>query len=123
MVIIMSLVGAMMSLAGWEIGVIESIDIAVAAGMSVDYVLHLVHAYGTHLGSPAERARGALADMGVSLTAGAVTTIGALSALFFCHLAWFVLFGQFVVMLLSCAYFTSMVFLPAALAVGGGAKS
>ena len=36
-----------MDLLGWELGTVESICLTIVAGFSVDYVVHLAHAY-TH---------------------------------------------------------------------------
>ena len=36
---------ALMVFYGWELNVIESIDVSIAGGMAVDYVLHMSHAY------------------------------------------------------------------------------
>ena len=41
---LMCVLGAMQSL-GWELGTIEAILISITAGFSVDYVVHLAHAY------------------------------------------------------------------------------
>ena len=53
---------------GWELGTVESICFTIVAGFSVDYVVHLAHAY-VHSTSPtrAERVRDALAEMGISV--------------------------------------------------------
>merc|ERR1711977_758182 len=42
--ILASVLGAMVAL-GWELGTIESICLTILAGFSVDYVVHLAHAF------------------------------------------------------------------------------
>eukprot|EP00619_Florenciella_sp_RCC1007_P016010 CAMPEP_0205933334 /NCGR_PEP_ID=MMETSP1325-20131115/32763_1 /ASSEMBLY_ACC=CAM_ASM_000708 /TAXON_ID=236786 /ORGANISM="Florenciella sp., Strain RCC1007" /LENGTH=61 /DNA_ID=CAMNT_0053303175 /DNA_START=42 /DNA_END=224 /DNA_ORIENTATION=+ len=42
---VLSFVFCLMCMAGWKINVLESIDISIASGMAVDFVLHLAHSY------------------------------------------------------------------------------
>merc|ERR1711907_453742 len=59
---------AMMRIAGYELGTITSISITILAGFSVDYVVHLAHAYETSSrSSRREKAHEALEVMGISV--------------------------------------------------------
>jgi predicted RND superfamily exporter protein len=72
---IVSFVFMLMSMLGWKINVIESIGLSLAAGLSVDYVLHLMHAYDHHgADTPEEKMRSALTEMGISVTYGCMTS-------------------------------------------------
>ena len=103
---------------GWELGTIESICLTIVAGFSVDYVVHLAHAYthnsgigggagtgggagaggGLVLASRAERVRGALGEMGISVLSGMATSVLASVPLFMCIIMTFNKFGSFLCM-------------------------
>ena len=61
---------------GWNLGVTEAITVIMVVGLSVDYSVHLSHAYcdskKKHRWS---RARDAIEAVGISVFSGAVTTI------------------------------------------------
>ena len=61
---------------GWDLGTAESITIVILIGFSMDYTLHLSDAY---MESPhsnrADRTRDAMTHLGISVTAGALTTL------------------------------------------------
>merc|ERR1712038_1401274 len=50
---------------GWTLGTIEAILISILAGFSVDYVIHLAHAYYHAEGDVNERVIAAYGDMGI----------------------------------------------------------
>ena len=88
--------GAMV-FAGWELGNMESICLTILAGFCVDYIVHLAHSY---MESPDRsdreaRVRYSVGHMGVSVLAGALTSLGASLLLFFCTLRFFSTFGIF----------------------------
>jgi len=116
---VISMVFAEMVTFGWEVNILEAVDISIAGGMSVDYVLHLAHSYNSQTGDHSHKVRKALEEMGVSVTSGMFTTFFACIALFLCDMLWFRLFGCFIAMVILSAYFTSMVGLMALLAVCG----
>jgi predicted RND superfamily exporter protein len=87
--------------------------------MSVDYLLHLVHSYKHQHGDSQKRVRGALEEMGVSITSGLITTFMACIALFLTDMLWFQLFGCFVAMVIFSAFFVAMIGLMALLAEFG----
>merc|ERR1711904_651261 len=78
---------AMMRIAGYELGTITSISITILAGFSVDYVVHLAHAYETSSRSNRwEKAQEALELIGVSVFSGMLTSFLAALALLICTL-------------------------------------
>lgn len=100
---------AVMVFYGWELNVIESIDVSIAGGMAVDYVLHMSHAYNHQDPSLTsnERVRRAMAEMGISVLSGCLTTFGACCALFSCELLWFKMFGYFICTLIFSSFIVS----------------
>jgi multidrug efflux pump subunit AcrB len=67
------------------LGVVEALSMAVVVGMSVDYVVHLAHAYNhSVLHSRRGRSRSALISRGCSVVGAAATTCGASVFLLFC---------------------------------------
>lgn len=99
--VLVSVIGTMVMI-GWELGSIESILIGITAGFSVDYVVHLAHAYEIAEGSTYERVEEAFADLGISVFNGMVTSVAASIPLFFCQLQFFAKFGTF--LCLTIAY-------------------
>eukprot|EP00526_Cylindrotheca_closterium_P002020 CAMPEP_0113628530 /NCGR_PEP_ID=MMETSP0017_2-20120614/14784_1 /TAXON_ID=2856 /ORGANISM="Cylindrotheca closterium" /LENGTH=1069 /DNA_ID=CAMNT_0000538841 /DNA_START=11 /DNA_END=3220 /DNA_ORIENTATION=+ /assembly_acc=CAM_ASM_000147 len=99
--VLVSVVGTMVMI-GWELGSIESILIGITAGFSVDYVVHLAHAYEIADGDTYERVEEAFADLGISVFNGMLTSVAASIPLFFCQLQFFAKFGTF--LCLTIAY-------------------
>jgi len=117
---VVSLVFFLMVVFQWKINVIESIGISLAAGMAVDYVLHLAHSYNHQSGAdPAEKVRGCLAEMGISITYGCITSFSACVALYLCDFLWFKIFGYFITMIITSSFFVSMLGMMAALVCFG----
>ena len=81
---------------GWTLGTIEAILISILAGFSVDYAIHLAHAY-VHSNSDTIEGRiiSAYGEMGISVFSGMLTSVVASIPLFFCTLTFFAKFGTF----------------------------
>jgi len=94
MSVLVSVVGTMVML-GWTLGSIESTLIGIIAGFSVDYVVHLAHAYEIANGDTYDRITEAFSDLGISVFNGMVTSVAASIPLFFCQLTFFAKFGTF----------------------------
>lgn len=63
---------------GWGLGVAESISSTIVIGFSVDFVVHLGHAYRESAQpSRSEKTSDALTQMGITVLAGAITTGGS----------------------------------------------
>merc|ERR1712226_1809933 len=101
--VLISVTGTMV-LIGWTLGSIESILIGIIAGFSVDYVVHLAHAYKTASGSTDQRITAAFGDMGISVLNGMITSIGASIPLFFCQLQFFHKFGIFICLTIAFSW-------------------
>ena len=69
---------------GYDMSLNECCVILVAAGMSVDYLLHMSHSFNHSQGSKEERVRQSLKEMGISVLSGAITTMSAAISLCFC---------------------------------------
>ena len=142
-VIISSIVACLLGLFvlwGWPLGALEAISVPLVVGLSVDYCLHLSHAYADvakdgeedidvkkrtaadRRSRAAERraqTRRALLRIGPSITAAALTTIACMSVLLLCRIVVFVEFGIIVAVTLAMGLvFTMTVFL-VALAMAG----
>ena len=74
---VLTSVTSMLVAIGWTLGFLESICFAILIGVSVDFVIHLSHAYANVEGNVdrARRTKYALIKMGPSILATALTTI------------------------------------------------
>lgn len=85
-----------MVVAGWTIGIIESVAFTIIVGLSVDYTVHIGVAYihfsrNSYLAGRTRReiVQHAMAEIGTSVFGGAVTTASSVLALFFCTITFF----------------------------------
>merc|ERR1712176_987256 len=101
--VLVSVVGVMVML-GWSLGSIESTLIGIIAGFSVDYVVHLAHAYEIAEGDTYERVTEAFSDLGISVFNGMVTSVVASIPLFFCQLQFFAKFGTFLCLTIAFSW-------------------
>merc|ERR1711920_220546 len=103
--VLVSVTGTMV-LIGWTLGSIESILIGIIAGFSVDYVVHLAHAYETSTGckNTEERVVQTFSVMGISVLNGMITSIAASIPLFFCQLQFFHKFGIFICLTIAFSW-------------------
>lgn len=91
-------------MAGWELGVAESIAIVILIGMSVDYVVHLANHYVESVYPDRyRRMKMALKDLGISIISGASTTIGSGIFLF---LGTMLVFNKFAILITSTILFS-----------------
>ncbi|KAL7545699.1 hypothetical protein ACHAWF_009050 [Thalassiosira exigua] len=103
MCVLVSVVGVMVML-GWNLGSIESILIGIIAGFSVDYVVHLAHAYEIARGDTYTRITEAFSDLGISVFNGMITSVVASIPLFFCQLQFFAKFGTFLCLTIAFSW-------------------
>ena len=83
---IVGLFGAM----GWEFGVIEIISVPTVVGLTIDYALHITHAYiHAPYGDKLRRSKSAVDTLGGSVFASAMTTISAMVILYFAKIVIF----------------------------------
>ncbi|KAK9803258.1 hypothetical protein WJX72_001208 [[Myrmecia] bisecta] len=103
-----------MRLAGWKLGIVETICITILVGLSVDYVVHVANGFvHCHESGRAARVHSALRTVGMSIVSGAATTIGAALFLFGCRMIVFLRFGAFICVTLSAALLHALLVFPA----------
>eukprot|EP00927_Polykrikos_kofoidii_P029474 TRINITY_DN2548_c0_g2_i3.p1 TRINITY_DN2548_c0_g2~~TRINITY_DN2548_c0_g2_i3.p1 ORF type:complete len:1131 (-),score=131.89 TRINITY_DN2548_c0_g2_i3:175-3567(-) len=93
---IMLIIVGMWPLLGFKLEVFTVIFLIMAVGLSVDYTVHLVHAYNECEGTREERVKKCLSSMGITVLSGAATSLLAAVPLFFCKGIFFFQFGVFV---------------------------
>ena len=71
---------------------------------SVDYVVHLAHAYEIAKGNTYERITEAFGDLGISVFNGMITSVVASIPLFFCQLQFFAKFGTFLCLTIAFSW-------------------
>jgi len=105
---------------GWELDVYNVIFCIMAVGLSVDYTVHLLHAFNeSSEESLEERVKSAVSHMGISVLSGATTTLLAATPLFFTLATFFKRFGTFVFLIIFFAISTSLFLLvPLLLVIG-----
>lgn len=109
--VLISVVGSITML-GWTLGVIEAILVSILAGFSVDYVIHLAHAYTHAEGDTTSRINIAFSEMGITVFSGMLTSIVASIPLFFCTLTFFAKFGTFLCLTIGLSWiFANFVFM------------
>merc|ERR1711916_423526 len=102
---------AFMVIAGWQLGVTESIAVVLLVGFSVDYVVHLANSYVESKSETRyDMMRDAVTEMGISVLAGACTTFGASLFLWGCILLFFFKFAILMTVTISLSLFYSNFF-------------
>jgi len=97
---------------GWSLGENECIFLIAVVGLSVDYSVHLLHAYTHSKQDDKEgRTQHALSEMGISVINSAATTLLAAAILFGCGFYFFIQFGGFVFMVIGLSILMSITFL------------
>jgi hypothetical protein len=122
---LVSVVGAT-TMMGWSLGTTEAILISILAGFSVDYVVHLAHAFvQAPTDVPLEdRVRQAFSEMGVSVLSGMLTSVLASLPLFACQVVFFVKFGTFLCFTIAFSWlFANFGFMSALSTFGDGKYS
>eukprot|EP00747_Dinoflagellata_sp_TGD_P108185 gnl/TRDRNA2_/TRDRNA2_170338_c0_seq2.p1 gnl/TRDRNA2_/TRDRNA2_170338_c0~~gnl/TRDRNA2_/TRDRNA2_170338_c0_seq2.p1 ORF type:complete len:1313 (-),score=226.34 gnl/TRDRNA2_/TRDRNA2_170338_c0_seq2:98-4036(-) len=113
---------------GWTLGIIESIACIVIIGVSVDYSVHIAHAYkvsepGSSVTDTVElrhmKARSSLGTIGISLVSGLLTSLGSTLFLWFCSIMFFRKFGMFIFLTLLISFFVTFTFLVPVLMIIG----
>ena len=110
--------------AGWRIGLIEALCLMLLIGFSVDYVLHISHAFSHSptSGSPYESIRLGVGSIGLSIFSSAMTTTISSIPLLFCTIQLFAKIGSLVIASTILSLMFSMGFFVALLASFGPSK-
>jgi predicted RND superfamily exporter protein len=109
---------------GWELGQNECIFLIGTVGLSVDYTVHLLHAYNhAHVEGQSmnrlEKSQSALSEMGISVLSSAITTLLAALILFFCNFYFFFQFGVFIFIVIGLSILSSLTLLmPVVMMIG-----
>ncbi len=122
---IVACIVGLLVLRGWELNIMESVIMAVAVGLSVDFSAHYAH---TYLHSPKKGSREAsvtymLSTMGNSVFTGALTTFIAGAFMCFAQTLFFYQFGFFMSTAMIFSWIYTNFFLSPMLAVGGPLKA
>jgi hypothetical protein len=81
----------------YRLQVLESLNLGMVVGLSVDYVVHLAEAYRLSTAQRRmERVRNMLESIGLSVLSGAITTFGAATFMLFSEIQFLYEFGVFV---------------------------
>lgn len=85
-----------MPIAGWKLGLLESLNLVLVVGLAVDYIVHLAEGYSrsSHR-TRLHRVQDMLTEVGISVLSGATTTLGASFFLLLAEILFFVEFGAF----------------------------
>ena len=107
-------------LAGWKLGVLESLNLTLVVGLAVDYVVHLADGYvRSQHHSRHEKVRDMLGHVGVSVLSGACTTLGASVFMLVAKILFFFQFGIFMFCTIGLSILYSLFFFTALLALVG----
>lgn len=83
-------------LAGWKLGVLESLNLTLVVGLAVDYVVHLADGYvRSQKQSRQDKVRETLSHVGISVLSGACTSLGASVFMVAAKILFFFQFGIF----------------------------
>eukprot|EP00803_Ostreobium_quekettii_P007424 evm.model.scf_1588.1 EVM.evm.TU.scf_1588.1 scf_1588:33504-36098(-) len=99
---------------GWEFGIAESIVSIILVGFSMDYSLHLADSYiESERFGRFDRTQDSLTRLGISVTAGAITTLISGLFLWGAILTFFTKFAFMITSTIISSYLWSMLFFPA----------
>jgi hypothetical protein len=103
-----------------SLGIIETIGLSIAVGMSVDYTVHIVNAYNNCPSPDREsRIRYSMTLMGISITNGMIATNLSAFFLLLCIIKFFTGFGTFILMTIFYSWLSAFFILCPALLLFG----
>ena len=102
------------------LGLYEALFLSITAGLAVDYVVHLAHAYNESAElRRADKMRDAMTTIGVSVVAGAVSTLMASFMVLLCSFNFLATYGSFVFFVIAWSLVWALVFFPALMMTWG----
>ena len=111
---------ATITLLGWKLGVLESLNMTLVVGLSVDYVVHLAEGYiELDEGNRLQRTKHTLGHVGISVISGACSTLGASVFMFAGKIIFFMQFGIFIFVTIGFSALYSLLFFSAVLTLIG----
>jgi predicted RND superfamily exporter protein len=107
-------------MAGWKLGVLESLNLTLVVGLSVDYVVHIAQHYvREHQSKRLARVQSTLGHVGISVLSGACSTLGASVFMFGAKILFFFQFGIFIFSTVAFSLLFALVFFEAVLGLVG----
>jgi hypothetical protein len=108
-----------------SLGIIETIGLSIAVGMSVDYTVHIVNAYNNcPMTDRVSRIRHSMTLMGISITLGMIATNISAFFLLLCVITFFTGFGQFIIMTIFYSWLSAFFILcPLLMLIGPEGRS
>lgn len=101
----------------------ESLNLVLVVGLSVDYVVHLAEGYSRSKHKDRmNRVHDMLEEVGISVVSGACTTLGASFFLLFAEILFFKQFGMFMFFTIGYSIIFAFFFFTAFLALAGPEK-
>eukprot|EP00622_Pseudochattonella_farcimen_P006366 FR742163.1.p1 GENE.FR742163.1~~FR742163.1.p1 ORF type:complete len:207 (+),score=25.41 FR742163.1:161-781(+) len=122
--VVSSVLGGIRAYFNWDLGIAESVAGVIVIGLAVDYTIHLGHMYDHakhEIGATTreERFRFATGKMGTTVFAGAITTAGSGTFLFFTQLLFFSKMAMLIVLTIVFSFIYSFGFFLALCYVAG----
>lgn len=125
--IVTSVLGFCKSAMNWDFGIAECIAGVIVIGYSVDYVVHLAHIYHEgyeyKLMNREERCAFAIQNLGTTIFAGAITTMGSGMVMFICYFYFFFKMAVLITMTIVYSFLYSLGFFMGVLWLIGPAGS
>jgi multidrug efflux pump subunit AcrB len=117
---ITSSVLGIITLIGWKLGVLESLNLTLVVGLAVDYVVHLAEGYmELTQENRLVKVKHTLGHVGISVFSGACTTLGASIFMLAAKIVFFFKFGIFIFCTVSFSIFFSLFLFTALLSLIG----
>jgi predicted RND superfamily exporter protein len=110
----------MISLVGWSLGLLESLNLTLIVGLAVDYVVHLAEGYMILEDEDrVTRVKYTLGHVGISVFSGACTTLGSAIFMLAAKILFFSQFGIFIFCTIALSILYALFFFTTALALIG----
>ena len=111
---------AMISVVGWSLGLLESLNLTLIVGLAVDYVVHLAEGYmALEDEDRITRVKYTLGHVGISVLSGACTTLGASIFMLAAQILFFSQFGIFIFTTIAFSILYALFFFTTVLALIG----
>jgi predicted RND superfamily exporter protein len=105
---------------GWKLGPLESLNLTLVVGLAVDYVVHLAEGYMELKHETRDvKVKHTLTHVGISVLSGACTTLGASIFLLAAKILFFFQFGIFIFCTIGFSILYSLFFFPTVMALVG----
>ncbi len=110
----------MISVVGWSLSILESLNLTLIVGLAVDYVVHLAEGYMVHEDQDrVARVKYTLGHVGISVFSGACTTLGSSVFLLAAKIRFFSQFGIFIFCTIGLSILYALFFFTTVLALIG----